>query len=102
MSSVRSVVDAEQQQRAVLLAESLLASREFLDDSGWSERGRSAGFDWVIQSAPYLTAAANANLKAVPLHDVSVVVSWTEGGQPRQFALQTLKAQKPPPPGGRK
>lgn len=99
-SSVRNVADTAQYQRAVVLAESLLASKEAVDEAGWNESGQSAGFGWQSRSTPFVTAKARSDLQAVPLHAISVVVVWGEGGHQRQFELHTLRPQRKLPNAG--
>lgn len=93
-SSIRYVTDAEQSQRAVVLAESLFASKDFVDATGWNDAGQSAGFDWVVRSAPFSTATSSTNLQAVPLHEVSLTITWKAGGGVRLLELNTLRAQR--------
>lgn len=97
--AVRSVEDTEQQQRAALLAQSLLNTRDSVPPAGWSEQGRSAGFAWRVQSAPFATG--HAGPKAPPLHQVDVLVEWNDRRGARQLALQTLLPQASLPGGAR-
>lgn len=100
-SSVRAVGDMEISQRATLLAESLLASRDAVPESGWNASGQSAGFDWQVNSAPFPTPVNGPS--AVPLHEIRVVVAWSDGARNQQLVLTTLRPQKKPAPaaGGR-
>ena len=72
-SNARSVGDLDRYQYAVQLAESLLASRDSVYESGWNEAGESNGYQWSIQSSPYKTDVEGPNVPA--LHAVHLVVS---------------------------
>lgn len=92
-SSASNVADAEQYQRAIVLAESLLAATESVSPVGWNAVGESAGFHWQSRSAPFETPVSRATPAAVPLHEVQVKVTWGEGRQ-REFTLTTLRPQR--------
>lgn len=98
-SSVRNIGDTEQHQRAAVLAESLLALRDSVSESGWNEDGESAGFLWHVRSALYQTAVTDLNV--TPLHEVRVTVTWKGRSKegPVQLELVTLLPQRKPPPG---
>ena len=98
-SSARGVVDIERYQRAVVLGESLLALRDAVPEKGWNQAGESAGYSWRIGSAPYATAINSPNVP--PLHEISIVITWTDAGRQRQFVLNTLRPQRKPPEPGR-
>ena len=98
-SSARGVVDIERYQRAVVLGESLLALRDAVPEKGWNQAGESAGYSWRISSAPYATAINSPNVP--PLHEISIVITWTDAGRQRQFVLNTLRPQRKPPEPGR-
>lgn len=98
-SSARTVGETENYQRAVLVAESLLAARDAIPAEGWKESGQSAGFDWQVSSQPYPTPASRANPAAPQLHAVEIVVSWREREVVRRIELQTLRPQRNAPPG---
>ena len=98
-SGARSVVDIEHYQRAVILGESLLALRDAVPEQGWNQTGESAGYNWRISSAPYATAITGPNVP--PLHEISIVITWTDAGRQRQFVLNTLRPQRKPPEPGR-
>ena len=51
--SARNVTDVVQSQQAGWLAESILASRNSVLESGWNEDGESAGFVWQVRSIPF-------------------------------------------------
>lgn len=90
--SVRAVGEMERYQRATVLAESILVMRDAVPESGWSDMGSVAGFDWRVATTPYGTEI-NAPL-AIPLHEVRVVVAWSGGGRLQQLEVATLRPQK--------
>ena len=93
-SSARAVGDAERFQSAVVLAESLLAMRDAVSPGGWREAGESAGYEWQIASAPYVT---NITGPSVPqLHEIEIKVAWHEGDRQRQMTLMTLLPERKP------
>jgi general secretion pathway protein I len=92
-SSARNVGDAEQYQRAVVMAQSLLTLRDSVPPSGWNEVGRSGPFTWQIQSAPFPTPVSNSRPIAGKLHEVQFRVEWTDGERTRQLELVTLLPQ---------
>ena len=93
--NVRAVGEMERYQRATVLAESILAMRDAIPESGWTETGSVAGFDWRVITAPYGTEI-NAPT-AIPLHEVRVVVAWPGGsGRLQQLEVATLRPQKKP------
>lgn len=99
-SSVRHVMDTEQYQRAVVLAESLLSLRDGVPEAGWNESGTSAGFAWRIQSTPFVTAVATANPNAPRLHEITLTITWQGSERARELVLNTLRPQlKPSVPG---
>lgn len=96
----RSVGDVERYQRAVVLAQSLLALRDSVPPQGWNESGQSGDFNWRVRSAPY---PSRGDLPAAsPLHEIELAVQWNDGERTRQLQLHTLLPQrKPPEPGQR-
>ena len=93
-SGARSVGEVESYQRAVSLAESLLAARDAISPDGWNESGQSAGFSWQVHSHPYATPASQDNQGGALLHAVDMVVAWSERGRLRQIELHTLRPQR--------
>ena len=89
-----------QQERAMLLAESLLASHNVVPPGGLREQGHSAGYDWQLSAQPY-DSPANANPRAVRLYRVDVAVGWSDGTRQRSFSLASLRPERLPEPGGR-
>ncbi|ADX47916.1 general secretion pathway protein I [Paracidovorax avenae ATCC 19860] len=97
--SARSVADVDRYQRAVVLAQSLLALRDAVPEQGWNQSGESAGYQWRIASAPYPTDVKGPNIP--PLHEVSILISWSDGTRTRTFELSTLRPQRRLPEPGR-
>lgn len=93
-SSVRNVGMLQDQQKAVLLAQSLLAARDAIAPDGWSESGTTAGYVWQVRSQPYGSSATQPG--ATPLHSIAIEIHWVDGGQPRQIMLNTLRPQRRP------
>lgn len=98
-SSARSVGEVASYQRAMSLAEALLALRDAVPPEGWNETGQSASFVWKIHSQPYATPASQGNTAAPLLHAVEMVVEWSEGDRLRRVQLHTLRPQRKVPPG---
>ncbi len=92
--SVRALGEIGYQQRAVVLAESLLALRDSVPADGWHETGESAGFAWRIASSPYATGFSGPDIP--PLHRVTVGVGWRDEGRERQISLVSLLPQRKP------
>lgn len=95
--SARHVSDLGQQQRAIWLAESLLASRNSVRSDGWNESGESVGFKWHVQSNLFAGGVSAAD--AIPLHKVQLSVSWNAGSRPGHIDLVTLLPERKPRPG---
>jgi general secretion pathway protein I len=96
--AVRSIETTEQQQRAALLARSLLNQRDSVPPGGWAEQGASAGLAWRIDSAPFATD--HTGPRAPGLHQVRIQVEWQDRNGPRQLALDTLLPQANPAAAG--
>lgn len=92
-SSARNVGDAEQYQRAVVMAQSLLTLRDSVPPSGWNDAGQSGAFAWRVQSAPFPTPVSNSRPDAAKLHEVQFRVEWQDGERTRQLELATLLPQ---------
>ena len=87
-----------QHERAMLLAESLLAAHEVVPAQGLNESDQAAGFGWQVQSRPYPTPA-DSTPQAPRLHELLVSVHWLDGSGERSFALTTLRPERRPQPG---
>ena len=98
-SSARSVGEVANYQRALSLAESLLAMRDVVSAEGWNETGQSAQFSWKVNSQPYTTSASQGNTAAPLLHAVDIVVEWNESARLRHIELHTLRPQRNIPAG---
>lgn len=96
--AVRAVGDLALQQRAGVLARSVLESRDAVPAAGWREAGQDGGFDWRVASAPWPTPSG-LDVNATPLHEVLVTVQWPGRSGPRSFELRTLLPQARPEPG---
>lgn len=97
--AVRGVGDLELEQRANVLAQSLLETRDAVPEAGWSESGRVADMDWRVSSALYPTAVARASPAIPLLHEVRVMVEWESRRGPRRLELHTLLPQQRATPG---
>ena len=81
-------------ERAMLLAESLLAAHPTVPPQGLSESDQAAGYAWQIASSPYPTAVNSSHPQAARLHEVRVVVQWGDGGAARSYELATLRPER--------
>ena len=95
--NVRNLLQVETQQRALVLAESILSTRDAVPAAGWNESGDSAGYTWRVESARYPTAVAA--LTAPPLHEVVITIAWNSGLLARQIEMSTLLPEQAPPEG---
>jgi general secretion pathway protein I len=93
--SARSVGDLDRYQRAVVLAQSLLALRDTVPEGGWQQSGESAGYQWHVESAPYATGVSGPDI--APLHEVAISIAWADGERQRSLELSTLRPQRRPP-----
>ena len=92
--SARNTADVVQQQQAVWLAESIVASRNSVLPDGWQEDGESAGFKWRVRSQRHISGVQAPDL--VGLHRIDVTVFWTMGSRPGQLELATLLPERKP------
>lgn len=99
-NNVRQTGDVAQHERAMLLAESLLATYHVVPPGGLREQGESAGYTWQVSTQPYPTPA-NADPKAVRLYQIDVGVAWTDGTRQRTYSVASLRPERLPEPGGR-
>ena len=98
-NNARQAGGLAQHERAMLLAESLLAAHDTVPPQGLNESGQAAGYGWTVISRPYPTAANNATAQAAHLHEVVVDVSWQDGNVGRTFELSSLRPERKPRPG---
>ena len=96
-SSAHSVGVIELQERALVLAESLLTLRDSVPPDGWNQAGESAGYRWHVTSTPYPTGVEDP--KTPLLQEVHVDISWSDDGQTHHIELNTLKPQRKLPAG---
>lgn len=95
-TNLRTARLVQDQQNAILLAQSLLASKDAVGDTGWSESGTSAGYGWTVRSELYDSDGSRLRPGAVVLHLVEVEISWNEAGNYRSIVLHTLRPQRRP------
>jgi len=95
--TVRHLGDVESHQRAVILARSILNSREAVPEMGWNERGESAGFMWHVSSSPFNGGVSDSRVPA--LQEIQIAVEWTDRRGGRRLELKTLLPQLAPIPG---
>ncbi len=98
---LRGVAELQMQQRATVLAQSILDSREAVPAAGWHEQGSVAGLDGSVQSAA-LPRPAEVAATAPLLHEVRIAVSWRGRGEGHALTLTTLLPQALPQPGERR
>lgn len=98
VGAVRGVADVAQQQRAGVLARSILESRDAVPAAGWREAGHDGGFDWRVSTAPWPTPPG-LDVGATVLHEVVVGVQWAGRQGPRSIELRTLLPQARPEAG---
>lgn len=84
--NVRNAAETRMQARAVLLARSLLESRDSIPDAGFDLRGRADGLDWTLASTAYV---APGDLP-VSFHRVVARVTWVDRQRMREIELATL------------
>ena len=97
--NARQAGDLTQRERAMMLAESLLAAHETVPPDGVNEASQDAGYAWQVRSQPYPTPVANSAPQAPHLHEVQVSVSWPDGDATRSFELRSLRPESQPAPG---
>ena len=98
-NNARQAGGLAQHERAMLLAESLLAAHDTVPPQGLNESDQAAGYAWQLRSQPYPTPA-NSAPQAARLHEVQVSVHWLDGNTPRSFDLASLRPERLPTPGG--
>jgi general secretion pathway protein I len=86
--ATRTVAVDEKTAYAVELARSLLANYAVVPLAGMSETG---GFAWEVVSEP-AALAMDSPLPEGLLQQISIVVSWRDGGRDRTVALQSVVA----------
>ncbi len=96
-ASARNVGDMTHHQQASMLAESLLASRDSVTDQGWNESGEHTPFAWQVSSQPYASEIDAQGM--VLMHQIHIMISWSDGVRQKQLEIQTLLPQRKPLPG---
>ena len=97
---LRGLGDQDRQQRATLLAQSLLEARDAVPAAGLNEAGEAAGFGWSVVSRA-LPPPAGLPADAPVLHSVHVAVRWEGRLGPKALDVHTVLPQALPEPGGR-
>jgi general secretion pathway protein I len=96
-SSASNAGQLAARQQAVMLAESLLQTKDSVTPEGWNENGQSGNFSWQVASQLY--GVLDNTPGRLKLHEISITVSWPDGTQTRQVQTQTLLPQRLPGPG---
>lgn len=97
---LRGVAALQMQQRATVLAQSILDSRDAVPAAGWQEQGQIGEIEWQVHSrAEPLPAGLN---EATPrLHRIEIELRWPGRNGPKAWSLVTLRPQSLPLPAGR-
>ena len=95
--TVRNLGDVESHQRAVILARSILNSRDAVPEMGWNEGGESAGFAWRVSSTRFAGGISDSRVPV--LQEVQIAVEWADRRGARRLELKTLLPQLAPMPG---
>jgi general secretion pathway protein I len=99
--ALRGVGDLDLEERANVLAQSIVEARDSVPAAGWNENGSAAGMAWRVSTAPFETAVGR-NAPNVPrLHEVRVTVEWDSRRGQRRVELHTLLPQQRVQPGER-
>jgi len=97
-NDTRQAGDLGQRERALTLAQSLLAAYTVVPPQDVHDSGDSAGYAWRIDSVPYPTAVNSTSPQAVHLHELRAAVSWDDQGE-HDIELRTLRPERLPLPG---
>lgn len=95
--TVTALGDTEQAVRANVLARSLLDSHDNVPETGWNERGESAGIAWQVRSAPYATDRNGPGV--APLQRIQILLTWLDARGDHQVEYDTLLPQAKPTAG---
>ena len=95
----RTVGDLDTDQRAGVLAQSILEARDAVPTAGWNESGSAAQMRWQVRSGPYDTAVGREMPNVPRLHEVRVLIEWDGRRGPQRLELHTLLPQQRPQPG---
>lgn len=94
--SARNVNDITLHQQATQLIESLLNTHDSVTAQGWNETGQQEALTWRVSSHPF-PSPANAQ-QTLPLHQITITVTWQDGAKQTQTDVQTLLPQRAPLP----
>lgn len=95
--SARNVADAINNQQAVWLVESLMASRTSVRADGWNEDGETAGFRWQARSSRL--GGDPSGPQHLQMHKIQLSVFWTAGSKPGKIDIVTLLPERKLKPG---
>ena len=95
--SLRAIGQIETQQRAAVLLDSLLSSKDAVSPEGWNADGESAGFSWRVRSE--LMTSVGGDEGQTRLHKVWIAVLWREGDRLRELQAVTALPQFKARPG---
>lgn len=95
-ASARNVSNITLHQQATQLIESLLNTHDSVTAQGWNESGQHEALTWRVSSQPF-PSPINAQ-QALPLHQITIAVTWQDGTKPTQVDIQTLLPQRLPLP----
>ena len=99
--ALRGVGDLDLEERANLLAQSIIEARDAVPAAGWNESGSAAGMAWRVNTAPYETTVGRDAPTVPRLHEVRVMVEWDSRRGQRRVELHTLLPQQRAQPGER-
>ena len=83
-----------QHERAMLLAQSLLAAHQTVPPAGVQDSGEAAGYAWQVASQVHPTGVESESPQATVLHELQVRVWWADGQRQREFSLSTLRPER--------
>ena len=92
-AAIRNVAIADEYTRAVILAESMLASTHHVAQEQLSLTGTFDIFSWEANSWPVqsaLDASQQLPVRVPPLQHLKVIVRWPGGSTDRQIVLSTV------------
>lgn len=92
-SNARTTGELMGQEQAMSLAESVLAANPVIAPEGVNAQGVSQGFAWQVRTARF-TTVADSKTQAPRLHEIEVVVRWSDGSREHEFALRSLRPER--------
>ncbi len=93
-SGARNTAKAVQFERALILADSILGSKDSVDEIGWNESGQFEDLRWQVSSFAYQFENKEKQLDEVPLHQIEFQVSWNSGSGMQNLHFKTLRPQR--------